>query len=104
MLRVHEGPVETPQLWREVTINKKTTVRDVIVSMKNDADWSDLVLFLKIFFYRFIFQPIKSKITFYFSTNKIKYFFLLDQSGRALQEVQGERAQQDTLSQFDVCP
>ena len=32
VLRVHEGPVEAPQLWREVTINKKTTVRDVIVS------------------------------------------------------------------------
>ena len=66
VLRVHEGPVETPQLWREVTINKKTTVRDVIVSMKNDADWSDLVLFLKIFF-----------LSFYLSTNQIKNYILL---------------------------
>ena len=32
MLRVHEGPVDAPTIWREVPINKKTTVHDVVVS------------------------------------------------------------------------
>lgn len=53
VLRVHEGPVETPQLWREITINKKTTVHDVIVSIKNAADWLD------IFFINFVFIILK---------------------------------------------
>ncbi|XP_066910951.1 diacylglycerol kinase theta-like [Clytia hemisphaerica] len=34
-LRVHEGPVDRPVLWREITINKKSTTKDVLSDICN---------------------------------------------------------------------